>query len=180
MTRRLGASPSGRVLGQGQTSAHDAQQRLRGAALACAPAAVLRSEQRTVPLGAHGLGADEHRVGLSAQPAHERLVRGTCERPDPPRDRHRPVDAHQGDEHLALMRGETGADPALHRSDQLAALDRRLGAQRPGDEVPRLGLERDLTVLPRTAADLHRSLEQRELVGPRGETALAAKLVTLA
>jgi hypothetical protein len=58
-----------RRLGQGQASAHDAQQRLRRPALARASLTVLGAEQRAVPLGTHRLGADEDRVDLGPQPA---------------------------------------------------------------------------------------------------------------
>src|SRR5262249_55404980 len=45
---------------------------------------------------------------------------------------------------------------------------------------PLLGLERDLTPLPGALAQLHGRLDQRELVRPRCEAALAAELVEAA
>ena len=47
-------------------------------------------------------------------------------------------------------------------------------------DSPVLGLDRDLLALPRAPAQLNRRLEQAELVGPRGEAALAAVGLELA
>ena len=45
------------------------------------------------------------------------------------------------------------------------------------EQAPRLRLDRDLPALPRATPQLHRRLEQGELVGPRGEAAGAAEVV---
>src|SRR5919198_5848811 len=49
-----------------------------------------------------------------------------------------------------------------------------------GYQGPALGLEWDFAPLPGAAADLDRRLEHRELVGPRGEAAIAAEVAELA
>src|SRR5215204_6742409 len=111
----------------------------------------------------------------------ERLVEGSARGVEPLGQN---VDWHlvkgQGNQHLALMRRQLGLDRARDLAQQLATL--RLGVRRGArirEPRPVLGLERDLAPLPREAPDLHRRLQQAELVRPRGEAALAAEALEL-
>src|SRR4051794_31306830 len=112
----------------------------------------------------------------------EGLVQGAAGRPQPLGhhvDRH--LVERQRDEHLALMWGELGVDRPRDSLEQLAAFGRFLRRRRRAREPrPLLGLLRYLSPLPRKPPDLHRRLEQRELVGPRREAALAAEASSLA
>ena len=77
--------------------------------------------------------------------------------------------------------GQRVRDGVAHRADQLGRLRVLAGrGAAVGEARPALVLERDLAPLPRAPANLHPRLEQRELVGPRGEAALAAVGVELA
>src|SRR5438132_1717616 len=82
------------------------------------------------------------------------------------------------DEDLTLPRGQRRADALADRLEQCGALGIVLGAgPRVGEALPMLRLERHLAVSPGAPAHLHRCLEQRELVRPGAEAALAAEVV---
>ena len=73
--------------------------------------------------------------------------------------------------------GRQRRDPVRERSDELRLLRRGGGAEaRAREAMPRLLLERNLATLPRPLAQLHRRLEERELVSPRAKAALAAEV----
>jgi hypothetical protein len=75
------------------------------------------------------------------------------------------------------VRAELALDGVPQRGEPLGRLDVLLRGRPPvGDQVPRLGLELDLAALPRAPPHLHAGLEQGELVGPRGEAAVAAEV----
>ena len=76
------------------------------------------------------------------------------------------------------MRGQDLLDRLPEGRQQLALLGLRVRFQAGArEQVPALGLERDLAALPRALAQLHGSLEQRELVDPGRETTGTAKVV---
>jgi hypothetical protein len=78
------------------------------------------------------------------------------------------------------MRGELLLNRLADRAQQLAGLGILVGCRAAiGDQPPALGLERDLAALPGAPANLDRRFEQGELVGPRGEAAVAAEVVEL-
>src|SRR3954454_10215488 len=86
----------------------------------------------------------------------------------------------QRHEHLALARGQLGANRALQGMEELALLEPLVGRQAGvGDLRPALLVDLDLASAPRAAASLHARLEQRELVGPGREAAGAAEVVEL-
>jgi hypothetical protein len=85
------------------------------------------------------------------------------------------------DQHLALVRAQRVLGLVAQRREQLAGL-RVPPWFRPSasDERPGLSAERDPATLPGALADLGGGLVQRELIRPRREPALAAKLIELA
>src|SRR5204863_3865161 len=84
----------------------------------------------------------------------------------------------QRDEDVALVRRQRLGDRALERREQLALLGFGVGTElRAREEAPGLRLERDLAALPGPLPQLHRRLEERELVDPRAEAAGAAEVV---
>ena len=79
------------------------------------------------------------------------------------------------------MRRQRLGDAVAHGRDQLGALGVGIRRAAPvGKLRPAVGLERDLMPVPGALAHLHGGLEQRELVGPRREAAVAAIRVQLA
>ena len=79
------------------------------------------------------------------------------------------------------MRRQRLGDAVAHGRDQLGALGVGIRRAAPvGKLRPAVGLERDLMPVPGALAHLHGGLEQRELVGPRHEAAVAAIRVQLA
>jgi hypothetical protein len=79
------------------------------------------------------------------------------------------------------MRGQRLGDAVAHGRDQLGALGVGLRRGSPVGELrPAVGFKRDLLPLPRALAHLHGGLEQRELVGPCREAAVATIGVELA
>src|SRR4051794_14707669 len=80
-------------------------------------------------------------------------------------------------QHATLVRREDLLDGALERVEHVPLLGLGLRAEVAArEDRPRLRLERQLTSLPRALAQLHRRLEERELVRPRREPALAAEV----
>ena len=72
-------------------------------------------------------------------------------------------------------------DGVLENGEELRGLGILMwGRARLGEKRPALGLERHLPSLPCAAADLRPCLEERELVRPGGEAAVAAEVVELA
>ena len=80
------------------------------------------------------------------------------------------------------MRRSAPSAIALCTASSSSALGRVVAGRRQavGDQLPAVGLERELAVLPGAAAQLDRGLVERELVGPGREAALAAEVVELA
>jgi hypothetical protein len=77
--------------------------------------------------------------------------------------------------------GREGAlDGGPDRAEKLAGLGVLVGrVSTIGDARPRVGVEGDLTVLPRPPSGLHPRLEQGELVRPGREAAVATEVVEL-
>src|SRR5205085_4969972 len=69
---------------------------------------------------------------------------------------------------------ESRLDPLAYAGEQLRLLD--VGLRRR-ERLPRLRVERHLPATPGAAAHLHGRLQERELVRPRLEAALAAEIV---
>src|SRR5215211_3222306 len=85
------------------------------------------------------------------------------------------------DEDLALMRAEVALDPFADSREELRRLGLLLRHRvTAGYQIPALGLEWQLASLPGTSAHRARRLEQRKLVGPGREAALAPELSELA
>ena len=79
-----------------------------------------------------------------------------------------------------MVRREHVVDGRDDRLEELPLLRGRLRTVAPAfDEVPGLGLERDLAALPGPTPECDGRLEDRELVGPRREAALAAEVIQL-
>jgi hypothetical protein len=80
-----------------------------------------------------------------------------------------------------VVRRQGFGDHALLRVDLLGRFDHGFGRQRlVGDRRRGVEFERHLAVTPGAPPNLHRDLEQGELVGPGREAAYAAALVQLA
>jgi len=85
------------------------------------------------------------------------------------------------DEHASLVRGQNLVDRLPQRRHELGLVGLCRGLEpRARDGAPGVVLERELTSLPGSLAQLDRRLEQRELVDPRRKAAGAAKVVETA
>jgi RNA polymerase sigma-70 factor, ECF subfamily len=107
------------------------------------------------------------------------LVKGVPVRAEPFRehvDRH-PFEHHR-DEDLPLPRRERRPDSVADDCEEVSVLGLVVRAgPHVREALPALRLERHLAVTPGAPPHLHRRLEQRELVRPGAEAALAAEVV---
>ena len=109
------------------------------------------------------------------------LVERTAGGPQPPGEN---VDRNfvqgEGDEDPPLVRSQCFVDGFAERIQQLGSLEphlRRIVVI--GEALPGIGLKDDLTPLPGPTPKLYAGLEQRELVCPGREAALAAEVAEL-
>lgn len=109
------------------------------------------------------------------------LVERTASSPQPPgEDVDRNFVQGEGDEDPPLVRSQRFVDSFAERIQQLRSLEphmRRIVVI--GEALPGIRLKHDLTPLPGPAPKLYAGLEQRELVRPGCEAALAAEVVEL-